>query len=93
MDRRGRREQWRHGGARTGRQRDGPNQPGRHGHRWLPHPLITGRTVAPLEASEATRMTLLENGVHYMRSLLSTHENYTLVREAGLPFLINHTSP
>lgn len=47
MDRRGRCEQRRHGGTRSGSQRDSADQPGWHGHSWLPHPLITGHPGAP----------------------------------------------
>lgn len=62
MDGLGRREQRGHGGAWAGSQRDNANQPGRHEHHWIPHPLITDPPTSSLSGQGHQDYTLLGEG-------------------------------
>lgn len=104
MDRSGRREQRRHGGARAGRERDDADQPGRHEHRRLPHPLITDHSSPLLKPhpQEATKDdTLLEGGekgsgaldVLSLRYHTHTHTQVILLARLVRHFIKPLTSP
>lgn len=87
MDGSGRHQQRGHGGAGAGGQRDSANQPGGHGHRRLPHPLMA---AALCRRPKAARMMLcLGRSASDVLSL--SHHKLLLVKLVR--HFLNFTSP